>query len=60
MMGPAIRGIIFLLISLAMMLGVTASWVVFLVAVWRGMKAHESVAQSLKVMAKTGCQPPQK
>ena len=51
MLGPAIPGIIFILIWLVVLVGVVASWVILIVAVWRGMKAHESVARSLKVIA---------
>ena len=28
-----------------------AGWIIFLVAAWRGMKAHESIARSLEQMA---------
>jgi hypothetical protein len=31
--------------------GMIAGWVIFLIAVWRGMKAHESVAESLRKIA---------
>jgi hypothetical protein len=41
-------GIIFFVIWLLLMLGIIAGWIIFLVAVWRGMKAHESIAESMK------------
>ena len=51
MMGPGILGIVFLLVWLVMMVGMVGSWVILIIAVWRGMKAHESVARSLKTIA---------
>jgi len=44
-------GIIFFVIWLLLMLGIIAGWIIFLVAVWRGMKAHESIAESLKELS---------
>jgi len=41
-------GIIFFVIWLILMLGVITGWIIFLIAVWRGMKAHESIAESMK------------
>ena len=50
--GPSIVGMIpFLLVYFLMMGGVIAGWVVLVVAAWRGMKAHESVAESLRIIA---------
>jgi len=43
--------IIFLLVWLLFLLGGIAGWIVLLVAAWRLMRAHESVAESLKVLA---------
>jgi hypothetical protein len=34
-----------------MMGGMIIGWIIFLLAVWRGMKAHESIAESLKQIA---------
>ena len=35
-----------------LMMGVGfAGWIILLVAVWRGMKAHESIATSMKQIA---------
>ena len=31
--------------------GMVVAWVILLAAVWRGMKAHESVAESLRKIA---------
>jgi len=51
-MGPgfAMGGII-ILFWLVVMLGIVAGWVIFLVSMWRGMKAHESIAESLRRIA---------
>jgi heme exporter protein D len=46
----AMGGLVFL-VWLVLMLGVVAGWILFLVVLWRGMKAHESVAASLKRVA---------
>jgi len=43
--GPHIVGII--LFSLAWLFAL-AGWIIFLVAIWRGMRAHESIADSLR------------
>ena len=48
---PAIGSLLTFVYSLIMMLGVLAGGIVLLVAVWRGMKAHESIAESLKRIA---------
>lgn len=39
------------LIWLLFFIGAIVGWIVFLVAVWRGMKAHESIAESVKKIA---------
>jgi len=62
MHGPeAAMGIAFFLVWLVMMAAMVVSWVLFLVAVWRGMKAHESIAGSVRYiaeeMARKGSQP---
>jgi len=44
---------IFFVIWMFMMLLFTAGWVVFLVAMWRGMKAHEEIAVHLKRLVMT-------
>ena len=41
-------GIIFFVIWLILMLGVITGWIILLIAFWRGMKAHESIAESIK------------
>ena len=48
---PAIAGIGTFLFSLIMLVGMCVGWVILLVAAWRGMKAHESIAESLKRIA---------
>ena len=45
-----LTGIIFLAIWLILMLGMIIGWITLLIAVWRGMKAHESIAESMKTM----------
>jgi hypothetical protein len=40
--------IIFLAIWAVMMILMLGGWVVVLIAIWRGMKAHESLAESVK------------
>jgi len=42
---------IFFLIWLLFVIGAITGWVIFLIAVWRGMKAHESIAESVKRIA---------
>ena len=52
--GPSIGGVIPLILVLVYLLmigGMIAGWVVLVVAAWRGMKAHESVAESLRELA---------
>ncbi len=49
--GMAALGGIFILVWLVLMMGMVVSWIFLLVAVWRGMKAHESVARSLQTIA---------
>ena len=44
-------GPIFFLIWLIFVIGAIVGWIVFLVAVWRGMKAHESIAESVRKIA---------
>jgi len=44
---PAIGGIIFFFIWLLMMGAFVAGWIIMLIAMWRAMKAHESIAQTL-------------
>ncbi len=46
---------IFFLIYILMMGGMVVGYIVLLVAVWRAMKAHESIAYSIRHIAdKTG------
>ena len=39
-------------IALLLALGTIVAWVVVVVAIWRGMKAHESIARSVLSLAK--------
>ena len=48
---PTAFGGIFFLFWLIMMIGMIAGYIIFLVAIWRGMKAHESIAETLKQIA---------
>ena len=49
--GGAAVGGLFLIIWLLMMGGMILGYILFLIALWRGMKAHESVARSLQQIA---------
>ena len=46
--GLGLIGGVGILIYLVMMLGMVAGYVILIIAVWRGMKAHESIADTLK------------
>ena len=37
---------LFFFIWFVLMIGMIVGWIVFLVAIWRGMKAHESIANT--------------
>ena len=39
-----------IIIYLLMMLGMIVGWIILLIALWRGMKAHESIAANLKAV----------
>ena len=41
-------------LSLLMILGAIVGWVLLVIAAWRAMKAHESIADSLSIMAERG------
>ena len=47
----AVQGGIFFVIWLLMVGSMIIGWIMFIVAVWRGMKAHESIARSMKWIA---------
>jgi hypothetical protein len=49
--GPPIIQLLALLVAVFLWGGALAGYVVFLVAAWRAMKAHESVAESLREIA---------
>ena len=49
-LGPAVGGVFFLL-WLAMMVVMMGGWVMVILSLWRGMKAHESVAMSMRILA---------
>ena len=42
--------IAFLPMFLPMLLGI-ATWIIIIIAIWRAMKAHESIAESLRQIA---------
>ncbi len=46
-----LNGAIFFFIWFVMMVGMIVGWIVGLVALWRAMKAHESIAVSLRRIA---------
>ena len=48
---PVVGGVLFFLVWLLMMVGMIAGWIILLVAIWRGMLAHESIAESLRQIA---------
>jgi len=48
--GFAAAGVFFVL-WLLLMAGFVVGWIIFLVALWRGMKAHERIASALDILA---------
>ncbi|MFO7957726.1 MAG: hypothetical protein R6X33_11590 [Candidatus Brocadiia bacterium] len=48
MRGEMAGGVVFLLVWLVMMGGVVVGWIIFLVAAWRLMRAHENLAQRVE------------
>ena len=44
-------GILFFFVWFAMMAGMVVGWILLLIAIWRGMKAHESIANSVAFIA---------
>jgi hypothetical protein len=47
--GPGFMGgVFFFILWLIMMAVMMGGWVILLVAIWRGMKAHEAIAKTLK------------
>jgi uncharacterized membrane protein len=51
MRGEMAGGVVFLLVWLVMMGGVVVGWIIFLVAAWRLMRAHENLAQRVEELA---------
>jgi hypothetical protein len=49
--GPSFAGGFFFFIWLLSVIAIIIGYVVFLVAIWRGMKAHEAIAETLKEIA---------
>ena len=37
-----------IVLYLVMMLGMVVGYIIIIIAIWRGMKAHESIAETLK------------
>jgi uncharacterized membrane protein len=54
----AALGILFFLLWVIVMVAFIATWIIVLVAVWRGMKAHERVADALESLARNRLEPP--
>ena len=52
-MGPAAMGGLFFVIWLVMMLGMIIGWIIVIIALWRGMKAHERIASTLDTLAQS-------
>ena len=53
-MAPSAGGLAmggFFLLWLLMTGGMIVGWIILLVAIWKGMRAHESIAASLKQIA---------
>ena len=42
-----------MLLPFLVSIGVLIAWVITIVALWRGMKAHESLAASLRMIAES-------
>jgi hypothetical protein len=49
--GAFFPGLIFVGIWLLMMGGMLVGYIILLIAVWRAMKAHESISETLKEIA---------
>lgn len=49
--GPAIFGVLLFIIWLLMMVSMFAGWILFLIAAWRAMKAHEKIASCIEAIA---------
>ena len=45
--------LLLVVVGLVVMAVAIAAGVIFLVAVWRGMRAHESIAQAIRELART-------
>lgn len=56
--GGMVGGLIFFVVWLGLMGCMLAGWVAVLIALWRGMKAHESIAASLRAIAASRGAPP--
>ena len=50
--GFGLIGGVGIFLYLVMMLGMLAGYVILLIAIWRGMKAHESIAETFKSYVK--------
>ena len=49
---PGAGGAVLFLLSLLITVGIIAGYIVMLVALWRAMKAHESIAQAVVDIAR--------
>jgi len=49
----SIVGGMFLILSMALMVGVTAAWFVFVVAHWKLMKSQEQISETLRHLARS-------
>lgn len=50
-MGPGAMEGLFFVIWLVMMFGMIIGWIIVIIALWRGMKAHERIANALSALA---------
>ena len=50
---PAAAGGVFFILWFLMMIGMVVGYIVLLVAIWRGMRAHESIASALGDLLRT-------
>lgn len=48
---PVVAGSSIFLVWLLLMVGMIVGWIILLVAIGRGMRAHESIAESLRHIA---------
>ena len=50
--GALFSGLLFFFFWIAMMGGMAVGYIIFLVALWRAMRAHEEIAEALKELSR--------